>query len=189
MNSRRYPRCSITFITSEKPLPVIKSPWWTEGIGCRKGAGEHEAGPPQRHWGAWVSCESKSCILHGQSPRSVPCSWTHLQRAQGGAADSGSSCGAAPHTRHHRGTSAEQWFSIYWTKCELQCQAWVGKKENDLLVAFSRSFRGIFLYTMDTTEHKLIYGGTWNQVKNNSSATEDMLTFIIPAVEDQNTIL
>lgn len=42
---------------------------------------------------------------------------------------------------------------------------------------------------MDTTEHKLIYGGTWNQVKNNSSATENMLTFIIPVVEDQNAIL
>lgn len=42
---------------------------------------------------------------------------------------------------------------------------------------------------MDTTEHKLIYWGTWKQVKNNSSATEDMLTFIIPVVEDQNTIL
>lgn len=132
--------------------------------------------------------EQKLHFASGQSPRrSVLCSWIHLQRAQGW--EQPIPRAAAPHTRHHQGTSAEQCFSIYWTKCELQCQAWVGKKENDLLVAFSRSFRGIFLYTMDTTEHKLIYGGTWNQVKNNSSATEDMLTFIIPVVEDQNTIL
>lgn len=62
------------------------------------------------------------------------------------------------------------------------------KRKNGLLVTFSRSFRGIFSRTIDTTEHKLIYRGTWNQVKNNS-ATEDTFTFIIFVVEDWNTIL
>lgn len=63
------------------------------------------------------------------------------------------------------------------------------KRKNGLLVTFSRSFRGIFSCTIDTTEHKLIYGGTWNQVKNNSSATEDTFTFIVLVVEDWSTIL
>lgn len=74
-------------------------------------------------------------------------------------------------------------------KNEAWSYAWLDKTKNDLLVTFSRSCRGIFLHTMDTTEHKLIYWGTWNQVKNDSSATEDMLTFIIPVAEDQTTIL
>lgn len=74
-------------------------------------------------------------------------------------------------------------------KNEVWSYAWLDKTKNDLLVPFSRSCRGIFLHTMDTAKHKLIYWSTWNQVKNNFSATEDMLAFIIPVAEDQTTIL
>lgn len=131
-----YCWCSIIFITSEKPLPLIKTPWWAEGIGCRKAAGEQGPSLPKDTEESGSSVRLKAAFCEWTEPLEK-CSVLMDSFQKGPRVGAAHSKGAAegrdqrcrfPAPQPVIRARTEQRSSTYWTKYEVQCHAWVDKK-------------------------------------------------------------